>query len=206
MSRYRGPCLKITRRLGNLPGLTRKKVKTNSAEENSIKEKNKKRPRKQEYAIRLAEKQKLRYNYGLTEKQLLRCVRKARKFKGSTGQKLLELLETRLDNIVFRLRMAPTIRAARQLVSHGHITVNNKRINIPSYECKINDLIGVKNQENSRRLIKENLSSPALANVPDHLKFDNNKLEGKIEALIQRKWIALELNELLVVEYYSRKA
>nr|YP_009546027.1 ribosomal protein S4 [Glaucocystis incrassata]ASQ40088.1 ribosomal protein S4 [Glaucocystis incrassata] len=202
MSRYRGPTLKIVRRLGELPGLTRKIPKRNYPPGQHGQQQSKKRT---EYAIRLEEKQKLRYNYGLTEKQLLRYVRKARQLKGSTGQLLLQMLEMRLDNTVFRLGMAPTICAARQLVNHGHILVNNGVVSIPSYECKSGDSISIKNKESSKKLIKTNLEAPGLAYLPNHLDLDKNNLEGKVKSIIERKWIALSLNELLVVEYYSRK-
>merc|ERR1712127_123100 len=106
-----------------------------------------------EYAIRLEEKQKLRFNYGVTEKQLLRYVRDARRIKGSTGEALLQLLEMRLDNIVFRLGMAPTIPAARQVVNHGHICVNGKRVSIASYQCQTGDVISVRNNPRSKQLV-----------------------------------------------------
>jgi small subunit ribosomal protein S4 len=154
----------------------------------------------------LEEKQKLRFNYGLTEKQLLRYVRRARRVTGSTGQVLLQLLEMRLDNTVFRMGMAPTIPAARQLVNHGHVTVNGREVNIASYQCRPGDVIGIQNKEKSRQLVENNLQYPGLANLPSHLEFDKNKLEGKVNSVIEREWIALQVNELLVVEYYSRQA
>ena len=125
MSRYRGPRVRIRRRLGELPGLTNKVTTKQSAPGQHGLTKKKKKP--SQYAIRLQEKQKLRFNYGITESQLISYVRKARKIKGSTGEILLQLLEMRLDNIVFRLGIAPTIAAARQLISHGHIIVNSKK-------------------------------------------------------------------------------
>jgi small subunit ribosomal protein S4 len=155
--------------------------------------------------VRLEEKQKLRMNYGLTERQLLRYVRKARQAKGSSGQVLLQLLEMRLDNTIFRLGMAPTIPSARQLVNHGHVTVNDRVVSIPSYECRPGDVIAVKDRDRSRRMVEENLQFPGLANLPTHLEFDKNKLTGKVNGVIEREWIALQINELLVVEYYSRK-
>nr|YP_009402644.1 ribosomal protein S4 [Compsopogon caeruleus]ARX96002.1 ribosomal protein S4 [Compsopogon caeruleus] len=201
MSRYRGPRLRITRRLGDLPGLSRKIIKKSYPPgEHGQK------PRKpSEYGIRLEEKQKLRFNYGLSEKQLLRYVRLAKKVKGSTGQVLLQLLEMRLDNTVFRLGMAPTIPAARQLINHRHICVNSKMVSICSYQCKPGDIISVKEQKKSKELINKYLAFPGLANIPTHLEIDKNNLTGKVNGLIEREWVALQLNELLVVEYYSRK-
>ncbi len=202
MSRYRGPRLRIVRRLGELPGLTRKVAKRSYPPGQH----GQARRKRSEYAVRLEEKQKLRFNYGLTERQLLRYVKKARRSQGSTGQVLLQLLEMRLDNTIFRMGMAPTIPGARQLVNHGHVTVNGKGVNIASYNCKAGDVIGVRNNDRSRLLVETNLQFPGLANLPSHLEFDKGKLEGKVNSIIEREWIALQINELLVVEYYSRQA
>lgn len=202
MSRYRGPRLRVVRRLGELPGLSRKQPKHAYPPGQHGQE----RKKKSEYAVRLEEKQKLRFNYGLTETQLLRYVRRARRVKGSTGLVLLQLLEMRLDNTVFRLGMAPTIPAARQLVNHGHITINGKVVSIPSYGCRPSDVVGVKDREASRKLVETNLEFPGLANTPSHLEFDKAKLTGKVNGVIEREWIALQINELLVIEYYSRQA
>ena len=202
MSRYRGPRLRIVRRLGNLPGLTRK----NARRANPPGQHGANRKKRSEYAIRLEEKQKLRFNYGLSEKQLLRYVRKARRASGSTGQVLLQLLEMRLDNTIFRMGMAPTIPAARQLVNHGHVTINGRVVDIASYQCRPGEVISVRNREQSRKLVEANLAYPGLANLPNHLEFDKNTMTGKVNGVIDREWIALPINELLVVEYYSRQA
>ncbi|MBK1986433.1 30S ribosomal protein S4 [Sphaerospermopsis aphanizomenoides BCCUSP55] len=202
MSRYRGPRLRIVRRLGELPGLTRKSARRAYAPGQH----GQNRKKRSEYAIRLEEKQKLRLNYGLTEKQMLRYVRKARRVTGSTGQVLLQLLEMRLDNTVFRMGMAPTIPAARQLVNHGHVTVNGRVVNIASYQCRPGEEIAVRDKEASKKLVETNLQYPGLANLPNHLEFDKNKLAGKVNGVIEREWVALQVNELLVVEYYSRQA
>ena len=201
MSRYRGAVLRIVRRLGELPGLTRKVTKRISRPgQHGV------QPRKpSEYSIRLEEKQKLKFNYGLTEKQLLRYVKDARRIKGSTGEALLQLLEMRLDNIVFRLGMAPTIPAARQLVTHGHISVQGKRVSIPSYQCHTGDSVTVRKNPKSKKLVEEYLSFPGLANIPTHLELDKSTLTGKVNGVVERDWVAIQLNELLVVEYYSRK-
>ncbi|MEL6221651.1 MAG: 30S ribosomal protein S4 [Cyanobacteria bacterium J06627_8] len=202
MSRYRGPRLRVVRRLGELPGLTRKIAKRSYPPGQH----GQARRKRSEYAIRLEEKQKLRFNYGLTERQLLRYVKKARRAQGSTGQVLLQLLEMRLDNTIFRLGMAPTIPGARQLVNHGHVTVNGTVVNIASYNCKPGDVIGVRDRDRSRQLVETNLQFPGLANLPSHLEFDKAKMEGKVNSVIEREWVALQINELLVVEYYSRQA
>ncbi|MBA2750577.1 MAG: 30S ribosomal protein S4 [Tatlockia sp.] len=202
MSRYRGPRLRIIRRLGDLPGLTRKSAKRAYPPGQH----GQNRKKRSEYAVRLEEKQKLRMNYGLTEKQMLRYVRRARRVTGSTGQVLLQLLEMRLDNTVFRLGMAPTIPAARQLVNHGHVTVNGRVVDIASYQCRPGETVAVKDREASRKLVEANLQYPGLANLPSHLEFDKNKMVGKVNSLVEREWVALQVNELLVVEYYSRQA
>ncbi|MBM0741761.1 30S ribosomal protein S4 [Phormidium sp. CLA17] len=202
MSRYRGPRLRIVRRLGDLPGLTRKAPRRAYPPGQH----GQARKKRSEYAVRLEEKQKLRFNYGLSERQLLGYVRKARRKVGSTGEALLQLLEMRLDNTIFRLGMAPTIPAARQLVNHGHITVNGRVVDIASYQCRAGEAIGVRDNERSRKMVETNLLYPGLANLPSHLEFDKAKMQGKVNSLIEREWIALQINELLVVEYYSRQA
>ncbi len=202
MSRYRGPRLRVVRRLGDLPGLTRKTARRAYPPGMH----GQARKKKSEYCIRLEEKQKLRFNYGITEKQLLRYVRKARRATGSTGQALLQMLEMRLDNTVFRMGMAGTIPAARQLVNHGHVTVNGRVVDIASYQCRAGEIIGVKDREPSKRLVQQNLEFPGLANLPSHLEFDKNNLTGKVNGVVEREWVALQINELLVVEYYSRQA
>ena len=153
MSRYRGPRVRIIRRLGALPGLTNKTPQLKSGYINQAVS-NKKIS---QYRIRLEEKQKLRFHYGITERQLLNYVRIARRAKGSTGQILLQLLEMRLDNIIFRLGMAPTIPGARQLVNHKHILVNDRIVNIPSYRCKPQDFITIKDRQESQAIIARNI-------------------------------------------------
>ncbi|PZO57797.1 MAG: 30S ribosomal protein S4 [Phormidesmis priestleyi] len=202
MSRYRGPRLRVVRRLGDLPGLTRKSARKAYPPGQH----GQARKKKSEYCIRLEEKQKLRFNYGVTERQLLRYVKKARRAGGSTGQVILQQLEMRLDNTCFRLGMGPTIPSARQVVNHGHITVNGRVVSIASYQCRPGDVIGVRAREASKKLVEANLEFPGLANIPAHLEFDKGKMEAKVNGVIEREWIALNINELLVVEYYSRQA
>nr|QFS20330.1 ribosomal protein S4 [Saprosma merrillii] len=151
MSRYRGPHFKKIHRLGALPGLTNKKPRIGNDLKNQSYS-----GKKSQYRIRLEEKQKLRFHYGLTERQLVKYVRIAGKAKGSTGQVLLQLLEMRLDNILFRLGMASTIPAARQLVNHRHILVNGRIVDIPSYRCKPRDIITATDKQKSRALINKN--------------------------------------------------
>jgi small subunit ribosomal protein S4 len=207
MSRYTGPRLRIVRRLGALPGLTQKTTKKRKGPPGQQKEKESKKKdlKKNKYRVRLIEKQKLRYNYGISERQLLNYVRKSRKAEGSAGEVLLKLLEMRLDNIVFRLGMAPTILAARQLVNHRHIIVNNNCIDIPSYQCKPEDIIEVKALKTSRKLIENNIEKTDLDKLPQFLAFDKKKLTGFVNSFVNRDLINLKIQELLVVEYYSRK-
>uniref|UniRef100_UPI003002DB53 ribosomal protein S4 n=1 Tax=Prototheca fontanea TaxID=2836215 RepID=UPI003002DB53 len=200
MSRYRGPRLRILRRLGYLPGFSKKKT------QNLSKFKWRKRNfRESQYSIRLKEKQKLRYNYGINEQQLINYVREARRRKGSTGEILLQLLEMRLDNIIYNLGFAPTIPAARQFINHGHIQINNKKMDIPSYNCKINDIISVSN--NSIEILKKISTSNSLKFFKNslYLELDKENLKAQILNIIPRNLIKLQINELLVIEYYSRK-
>jgi len=204
MSRYRGPKLKITRRLGPLPGLTMKKSrKLNRPGKDGNSPDNNKKPT--EYGIRLEEKQKLKFNYGLTESQLFRYVKEARRRKGITGLILLQLLEMRLDTICFTLGFANTISQARQLVNHGHIIVNGKSINIPSFQCRVNDIISVKEKSTSKNLITNNITKNQVKELPYNLKFDESKLTATVLDYCDRDDISLDLDELLVIEYYSRR-
>nr|YP_009730969.1 ribosomal protein S4 [Epirixanthes elongata]YP_009730980.1 ribosomal protein S4 [Epirixanthes elongata]QBB73115.1 ribosomal protein S4 [Epirixanthes elongata]QBB73116.1 ribosomal protein S4 [Epirixanthes elongata] len=198
MSRYRGPRFKRIRRLGALPGLTSKGPPPSDL---------RKKPRsgkKSQYRIRLEEKQKLRFHYGITEQQLLKYVRLAGKAKGPTGRVLLQLLEMRLDNLLFRLGMASTIPQARQLVNHRHILVNGRIVDIPSYRCKSQDIITAREKQKSRALIKNYLNPEEL---PKHLTLHPLQSKGLVNQIIDSnsKWVGLKINELLVVEYYSRQ-
>nr|YP_009435135.1 ribosomal protein S4 [Lobelia linearis]ATG25137.1 ribosomal protein S4 [Lobelia linearis] len=200
MSRYRGPWFKKIRRLGALPGLTNKSPRAISDFRNQSRYE-----KKSQYRIRLEEKQKLRFHYGLTERQLLKYVRIAGKAKGPTGQLLLQLLEMRLDNILFRLGMAPTIPGARQLVNHRHILVNGRIVDIPSYRCKPRDTITVKDERKSKVLIQNSLDSAPHKELPNHLTLDPVQYKGLVNQIIDSKWVGLKINEFLVVEYYSRQ-
>lgn len=204
MSRYRGPKLKINRRLGSLPGLTIKKSKKLNlpGKDGNSPEKGKKLS---EYAIRLEEKQKLKFNYGLTEGQLFKYVKEARRRKGVTGLILLQLLEMRLDNLCFTLGFAKSISQARQLVNHGHITVNGKVLNIASFQCRLNDVINVRLRGISRSLIRDNIQNNPRNEIPSHLKFSPDRLEATVLDYCDRNDVPLKLNELLVIEYYSRR-
>nr|UEP17616.1 ribosomal protein S4 [Fallopia multiflora var. ciliinervis] len=197
MSRYRGPRFKKIRRLGVLPGLTNKKPRDLRNPSRSGK--------RSQYRIRLEEKQKLRFHYGITERQLLKYFRIARKAKGSTGQVLLQLLEMRLDNILFRLGMTPTIPGARQLVNHRHILVNGRIVDIPSYRCKPNDIVMARDKQKSKALVQNYLDSSHSEELPKHLTLHPFPYKGVVNQIIDNKWVGLKINELLVVEYYSRQ-
>jgi small subunit ribosomal protein S4 len=206
MARYRGPRLRIIRRLGELPGLTQKSCTRDFPPgQHGPKKKTggNQKSKESQYAVRLKEKQKLRFNYGISERQLISYVREARRRKGSTGEILLQILEMRLDNVVFRLGFAPTIAAARQLISHGHISINKQRINIPSYICKINDLISVNSK--SINLVKKSLERSTNELTAPHLELNLEKLNAVVLDTVPRDFVGLQINELLVVEYYSRK-
>ena len=201
MARYTGAKLRVTRRLGDLPGFTSKKSKSSQrpGQHGAT-------PKKlTQYAMRLEVKQKLRFNYGLSEKQLMNYIKEAKRIKGATGNVLLQLLEMRLDNLVFRLGMAPTIAAARQLVGHKHVIVNAGCVSIPSYQCQPGDVIAIKDAKPSKDLVNTYLESPALSNIPQHLDFDKKNLTAKVLGIVDREWVALKLNELFVIEFYSRK-
>ena len=207
MSRYRGPRLRIIRRLGKgvvLPGFT---TKTSIKEQPPGKARaaDNKGQKSTEYGIRLNEKQKLKFNYGLTEKQLFRYVKEARRRQGVTGLILLQLLEMRLDTLCFTLGFAKSIAQARQLVNHGHITVNSKVIGIPSFQCRLNDVISVKERSVSKNLVTNNLKANQRTEIPANLEFNDSKLEATVLDYCDRDDVQLQLNELLVVEYYSRR-
>jgi len=205
MSRYRGPKLKISRRLGTLPGLTTKKSKKINRpgkDGNANADTSKKLT---EYGVRLEEKQKLKFNYGLTESQLFRYVKEARRRQGVTGLILLQLLEMRLDTLCFTLGFAKSMAQARQFVNHGHVTVNKKVVSIPSFQCRLNDIISIKDKSSSKTLIENNIKNNPINNIPAHLKFDSSNLEATVLDYCDRDDVALQLDELLVIEYYSRR-
>lgn len=198
MSRYRGPRLKILRRLGPLSGLKRNNdsIRKNSPGQHG---KDIKKQKIGPYNLRLREKQKLKYNYGLSEKQLLNFVKKARRLKESTGIALLQTLEMRLDTVVFRLGWGNSIAAARQLVNHGHILVNDKNINIPSFICKVGDNIDLKPK------ISKNQQVFSSVNCPKFLELALSKTKGIVKSIVTPNEFTISVDELLVVEYYSRK-
>ena len=200
MSRYTGPAYKKSRHLG-FSTLENGKELAKKPYAPGIHGTDRKR-KPSEYSVQLAEKQKIRFMYGLNEKQFRRTFEKASKMAGIAGENFLMLLESRLDNVVYRLGMAKTRRAARQIVNHGHITVNGIKVDIPSYQVKVGDVIAVKEQSLDHPAIKEAVESTNV--LPKFVEFDKNKLCGKLVRLPERSELNQEINESLVVEYYNR--
>ena len=163
---------------------------------------NKRRMKRSEYATQLAEKQKAKYTYGILEKQFSNMFKKASAKSGITGEILLQLCEQRLDNVVFRLGVSPSRRGARQLVSHRHITVNGKIVNIPSYTLKVGDVVGVREKSKSMLIITTSLSSENQIN--EWLYWDNNTLTGEVKSIPSREQISENIKEQLIVELYSK--
>ena len=200
MSRYTGPSYKQARRTGfslleNGKELARKPYGPGAHGQDR-----KRRP--STYSVQLREKKKVRFMYGLNERQFVKTYKEAGKLQGIHGENLLKLLESRLDNLVYRMGFAQTRRAARQLVNHGHITVNGKKVDIPSYRCKPGDVITLKEQSKDHKAVKESLSK-VLKRV-EFITFDDNKLTGTFVRLPERSELNPEINESLVVEYYNR--
>ncbi len=162
----------------------------------------KKRSKLSEYATQLKEKQKVKYTYGILERQFAKTFDRASRKEGITGENLLQLIESRLDNVVFRLGIAPTRSAARQLVSHCHITVNGKVVNIPSYSMKAGELIGVREKSKSSQVITDSLRSRT--NRHSWLEWDESKMEGKFVSAPARADITENIKEQLIVELYSK--
>lgn len=201
MARYTGPKVRISRRF-NEPILGDNKAlqKKNYAPGQHGRGKKRKQS---EYAIQLYEKQKAKYIYGLLERQFAKLFSEASRKKGVTGETLLQLLEARLDNTVYRLGIAPTRRAARQLVLHKHISVNGEIVNISSYTLKPGDLVGVRERSKSLEVITNSLANQG-ARKYNWLEWDNNEMVGKMVNVPLRADIPENINEQLIVELYSK--
>lgn len=154
------------------------------------------------YGVQLKEKQKVRFMYGLNERQFHKTYVEAGKMQGIHGENLLKLLESRLDNLVYRMGFASTRRAGRQLVNHGHVTVNGKKVDIPSYRCKPGDVIALKEQSQEHKAVLEALSK--VVKRVEFVTFDDNKKTGTFVRLPERSELNPEINESLIVEYYNR--
>jgi small subunit ribosomal protein S4 len=203
MARYTGPKSKISRRYGIALFGPSKALERKNYPPGMHGPKGSRR-KQSDYATALAEKQKLRHQYGLMERQFRRYFETALRKRGVTGETLLQMLETRLDNIVYRLGFANSRGAARQLVSHGHVTVNSRKVNVASYNLKPGDTITIKEKPGSRRLVTRNLELTQIQPVPDWLVADKDQFQGKMVRVPSREEIAPVVNEQLVVELYSR--
>ena len=200
MARYTGPAYKKSRRYGfstleNGKDLAKRPYAPGQHGTG-------RRGKVSEYGIQLNEKQKVRFMYGLNEKQFRRLFEKASKLKGVHGENFLRLLEARLDNVVYRMGMAPTRRAARQIVNHGHILVNGSKVDIPSYEVKPGDIITVKERSLEHPVIKNAIE--ANTTVAPFVEFDAKKMTGKFVRYPERSELSADINESLIVEYYNR--
>lgn len=202
MARYRGPKSKIARKFrdpifGPDKALERKNYPP------GMHGPNKRRAKQSEYAIQLMEKQKAKYTYGILERQFENLFKEANRRKGITGENLLALCESRLDNTVFRMGIAPTRRAARQLVGHRHITVNGEVVNIPSYQLRAGDKVAVREKSKSLEAISNAVGGSSVKNYP-WLEFDKNALEGTYIVAPSRGQIPENIREQLIVELYSK--
>ena len=201
MSRYTGPSWKVSRRLGiSLSGtgkeLARRPYAPGQHGQNN-------RRKLSEYGLQLREKQKLRMTYGLSERQFANLFVKAGKIReGKHGDNFMILLERRLDNVVYRLGLATTRRQARQLVNHGHITVDGKRVDIPSYEVKPGQVISLRERSKNLQVVKDALE--AVVGRAPFVSFDENKMEGSLVRLPEREELDANIDEALVVEYYNK--
>ncbi|WHY85008.1 30S ribosomal protein S4 [Neobacillus novalis] len=200
MARYTGSSWKISRRLGiSLSGTGKELEKRPYAPGQHGPNQRKKLS---EYGLQLQEKQKLRHMYGVTERQFRNLFVKAGKMSGVHGENFMILLEARLDNLVYRLGLARTRRAARQLVNHGHILVDGSRVDIPSYRVAPGQTISVREKSRNLDVIKEAIEVTNY--IPDYVTFDADKLEGTFTRLPERSELAAEINETFIVEFYSR--
>ena len=202
MARYTGPRVRISRRFGvPIFGPTKYLERRNYGPGVHGP---KSRRKHTDYGLGLIEKQKLRYYYGLLERQFRGVYEKALRRRGVTGEQMLQILETRLDNVVYHLGLANTRAAARQMVCHGHIQVNGRKVNVPSYALKVNEVITVKNNNVSRQLATKNLEGSTSRAVPDWMTLNKEEFKGVVMRIPTRDEINPIANEQAVVEFYSR--
>ena len=201
MARYTGPKTKIARKFGEaIFGEDKSFEKRNYPPGQHGN--NRRRGKKSEYAIQLAEKQKAKYTYGILERQFRNMFKKATSSPGITGEVLLQLCESRLDNVVFRMGIAPSRSAARQLVSHRHITVNGEKVNIPSYQLKPGDVVAVREKSKSLEAVESSLANAN--HVYEWITWNTEKKEGTFVSVPQRLPITENINEQFIVELYSK--
>lgn len=202
MARYTGPRVRISRRFGTpIFGPTKYLERRNYGPGVHGP---KSRRKATDYGLGLIEKQKLKYYYGLLERQFRGVYEKALKRRGVTGEQMLQILETRLDNVVYHLGFANTRAAARQMVSHGHVLVNGRKVNVPSFGLKVNNVIEIKNNNVSRQLATKNLEIATSRSVPDWLLLNKDEFKGTVMRIPTRDEIQPIANEQAVVEFYSR--
>lgn len=202
MARYTGPRVRISRRFGvPIFGPTKYLERRNYGPGVHGP---KSRRKSTDYGLGLIEKQKLKYYYGLLERQFRGVYEKALKRRGVTGEQMLQILETRLDNVVFHLGFANTRAAARQMVSHGHVLVNGRKVNVPSFGLKANNVVEIKNNNVSRQLATKNLEMATSRLVPDWLLLNKEEFKGTVMRIPTREEIQPIANEQAVVEFYSR--
>ena len=202
MARYTGPRVRISRRFG-LPIFGPSKYLERRNYGPGVNGP-KSRRKHTDYGLGLIEKQKLRYFYGLMERQFRGVYEKALRRRGVTGEQMLQILETRLDNVVFHLGFGNTRASARQMVGHGHVLVNGRKASIPSYALKVNDVVTIKNNNVSRQLATKNLEVSASRAVPDWMTLNKEELKGTVMRIPTRQEIQPIANEQAVVEFYSR--
>ena len=206
MARYTGPAWKVSRRLkfSTLESGKEFAIGKNGKERRSYApgQHGQRRGKLTEYGLQLQEKQKVRNIYGMNERQFHNTFVKASNMKGKAGDNFLVMLETRLDNLVYRLGLAATRRQARQLVTHGHITVDGKKLNIPSYFCKPGQVIGLKETSRGLKVVSESLEANVA--LKEYVTFDKNKMEGTLVRLPERSEFLEDIQENLIVEFYNR--
>ncbi|MDQ6631679.1 MAG: 30S ribosomal protein S4 [Verrucomicrobiota bacterium] len=202
MARYTGPRTRISRRFGTPIFGPSKYLERRNYGPGVHGPKS--RRKHTDYALGLIEKQKFRYYYGLMERQFRGVYEKALKRRGITGEHMLQILESRLDNVVFHLGFGNTRASARQLVGHGHVKVNGRKVNIPSYSLKVNDIIEVKDSNVARQMATKNLEISTSRAVPDWISLDKNAFKGTVMRIPTREEIQPIGNEQAVVEFYSR--
>jgi len=204
MARYRGPRLKKCRAVGTvLPGLTT--VATLDRPFPPGQHGTRRRSKPSDYKIRLAEKQKARFHYGILEKQFQRYVLKASRMKGPSGQNLMMLLESRLDNIVWRAGLTRTIPQARQLVVHGHVEINGRRVDRPSFHVSPGDELTLRERSKKKASVQGLIEQSATVTRPSWLEFDPAKASGKLTSVPDRLDVPFEINEAAIIEFYSQK-
>ena len=200
MARYTGPSYKQARRVGFSIGETGKELARRPYGPGQ--HGNERKGKLSDYGTQLKEKQKVRFMYGLNERQFRKTFEEAAKMKGIQGTNFLRLLESRLDNLAYRSGFASTRRGARQLVNHGHVTVNGKKVNIPSYRCKPGDVISIKEDDKNLKVVAEALAK--ITKRVEFISYDENKMETTYVRMPERNELSADINEALIVEFYNK--